>query len=81
MSHKPHHKSFLLALCCLFLFLAACGQGASTTQPPLATQAPPTTIPLRPTVTSCPRPGTARAAVMTPLGVNAGVLLALPTFW
>ena len=73
---RSRHLLFSLLGCCLIILISACGSG--TTQKPRASPTPstgqtptasttPTTAPVSPTLTSCPAPGTARAAVTAPL--------------
>lgn len=73
--------SFALIACCLLFLLAACGStgtppstgGSTPTNSATATPATTptiTTVPMPPVQTSCPAPGTARAAIMPPLALG-----------
>ena len=77
--NTTHYPRFLFTFlgCCLIFLLAACGSGGTnsgTTPTPTSGNAtvtpPPTATALPPTQTSCPAAGTARAAVMAPLGLG-----------
>jgi eukaryotic-like serine/threonine-protein kinase len=87
--HTSYHRPFalMMVLMTLILFLEACGStsspGRSRTPTPERMITPiagatPTTVPLPPTQTSCPAPGTARGAVVArlTLGSHASIVYA-----